>query len=61
MRASLLSSASFPPWNAASCPERLLPQFPHLINEVITLMLLRMKAVTLVLKAKQCAGVKKHL
>lgn len=34
VRASPIPSASFPPWNAASCAEHLLPQFPHLINEL---------------------------
>lgn len=46
MRASVMSSASFPPWLAASCPGHSLPQFPHLIDEAITLMLMRIKPVT---------------
>lgn len=46
MRASVMSSASFPSWLAASCPGHSLPQFLHLIDEAIALMLLRIKPVT---------------
>lgn len=55
MRASVMFSASFSPWLAASCPGHSLPQFPHLISGAVTLMLLRIKPMTCC-KLFRCSG-----